>query len=190
MKYHHKYSRLLSSIWLILFTICPSSKAAEQVAFVSGAFKRTVSVENIEHLARTGEAKDLLKDFVRFSNEDPKKIATLLNESVELPLVLTSKLMYSSIGEVILRRVAKIIYPVKVPDRSVSVPAIRSAVIKGLLAKDENLNLIDFLKAYPNKIIAINVPALTKVINKVETMTDLVKFFSNSPLEGLKERKL
>ena len=35
----------------------------------------------------------------------------------------------------------------------------------------------------PNKTITVNLPALFKVINKVESMSELVKFFSDSPLK-------
>ena len=35
----------------------------------------------------------------------------------ELPIVLTSKLMYTRIGEVFIKRIAKIIYPLKVQQK-------------------------------------------------------------------------
>ena len=57
----------------------------------------------------------------------------------------------------------------------------------GRLLGKEKINLIQFLQSYPNKIITINIPALSKVITKVETVNDLVKFFSASPLKSLKE---
>ena len=86
--------------------------------------------------------------------------------------------MYSQIGEVVLRRIAKIIYPKKVPNPSVSIPAIRAGVTNGILKGKGNLSLIEFLKSYPNKKITIDVPALFKVLNKVESISDLIKFFS------------
>ena len=35
-------------------------------------------------------------------------------------------------------------------------------------------------------VVAINIDELEKVINKVESMSELVEFFSDSPLEKLK----
>ena len=78
---------------------------------------------------------------------------------------------------------SKIIYPIKLPDTAISIPAIRSAVISGIVIGNGKLTLIQFLKSYPNKTIAINIPALSKIISKVESVSDLVKFFSNSPLD-------
>ena len=128
-----------------------------------------------------------MKKIIKFTNEKPEKISNFLNQEFELPIVLTSKLMNSRIGEVIIKRIAKIIYPFKVPNPNVSVPAIKAGIINGLAKGKGKINILSFLQSYPNKIITINIPALSKVITKVETVNDLVKFFSASPLKSLKE---
>ena len=66
-------------IILKLSNIVPVN-AATNVAFVSGGFRRSVSVESIEHLAKTGEAKGVLKDLLKFGSQDPKHISNLLNQ--------------------------------------------------------------------------------------------------------------
>ena len=48
---------------------------------------------------------------------------------------------------------------------------------------------MQFLKSYPNKTIAINIPALNKVLNKAESMSELINFFSGSPLPEIKKSK-
>ena len=97
--------------------------------------------------------------------------------------------MYSSIGEVVILRVSKIIYPKKIRDKSITIPAIRSGIISGIIEGEGKLNLMQFLKSYPNKTIAINIPALNKVLNKVESMSELINFFSGSPLPEIKKGK-
>ena len=94
--------------------------------------------------------------------------------------------MSTRIGDVIIRRVATIIYPLKVPDPSVSVPAIRAGVINGLQKEEGGLTVINFLDAYPAEVMEVNIPALMALIEKAESIADLVKFFSDSPLDGLK----
>jgi hypothetical protein len=49
------------------------------------------------------------------------------------------------------------------------------------------LSAVSFLKAYPNEVMAVNLPALFGVIEKAQSVADLVKFFSDSPLDGLKD---
>ena len=161
-------------------------QAATDVALVSGAFRRSIPVKEIKHLAETGEAIGLLGDLLELSKQDPQEVSQMLNQSLDLPLVLTSRLINTRIGEAILRRVARIIHPIYTPEPEVSVPAIRAGVISGLQSED-GLTAVSFLKSYPNAVMAVNLPALFGVIEKAESIAGLVQFFSDSPLDGLKE---
>ena len=161
-------------------------QAATDVALVSGAFRRSIPVKEFEHLAETGEAIGLLEDLLELSGQDPKEVSQMLNQSLELPLVLTSRLINTRIGEAILRRAARIIYPIYTPQPEVSVPAIRAGVITGLQSP-KGLTAVTFLKGYPNDVMAVNLPALFGVIEKAESIAGLVQFFSDSPLDGLKD---
>ncbi len=187
MKNNIFYKGIILTLSLFPVFYCQPGVTAEKITFVNGLFNRTVSVKSLEYLAQTGTADQSLKGIMRLSNQDPKDISNLLKEEIELPLVVTSKLMYSTIGEVIIHRVAKIIHPPITQEPHVTIPAIRSAVIDGIVKGNGKINLIQFLKSYPNKIIAIDIPALLKVTDKVDSMSELVKFFSESPLERMKE---
>ena len=162
--------------------------AATDVALVSGAFRRSIPVKEFEHLAETGEAIGLLGNLLELSGQDPKEVSRMLNQSVTLPLVLTSRLINTRIGEAILRRASRIIHPIYTPQPEVSVPAIRAGVISGLQS-EQGLTAMTFLKGYPNAVMAVNLPALFGVIEKAESIAGLVQFFSDSPLDGLKEAK-
>ena len=164
------------------------AQAAVDVALVSGAFRRSSPVRDIAHLARTGEARGLLEDLLTLSDQDPAQVAALLNKNLNLPLVLTSRLVNTRIGEALTRRMAQIIHPIALRDPAISVPAIRAAVIEGLQSP-QGLTAVSFLENYPNAVMAINLPALFSVIEKAESIAGLVRFFSDSPLDGLKEPK-
>ena len=160
--------------------------AATDVALVSGAFRRSIPVKEFEHLAETGEAIGLLEDLLEISGQDPNEVSLMLNQSLDLPLVLTSRLINTRIGEAILRRAARIIYPIYTPAPAVGVPAIRAGVVQGL-QREKGLTAVSFLQAYPNAVMAVNLPALFAVIEKAESIAGLMQFFSDSPLDGLKE---
>lgn len=188
---HARRRRLLAlttSCGLGLFSIAMPAKAAVDVALVSGAFRRSIQVSDIAHLAKTEEARGLLGDLLKLSGQEPAQVAELLNKNLDVPLVLTSRLMNTRIGEALIRRIAQIIYPISTSETSVSVPAIRAAVIEGL-QRPEGLTAVSFLEAYPNPVMAVNLPALFAVIEKAESIAGLVQFFSDSPLDGLKEPK-
>ena len=171
---------------LSLFTIGSPSLAATDVALVSGGFRRSIPVKEFEHLANTGEAIGLLGNLLDISKQNPEEMSKLLNQQLSVPLVLTSRLINTRIGEAIIRRVARIVYPIYTPKAEVSVPAIRAGIINGLQETD-GLTAVGFLKAYPNQVMAVNLPALFAVIEKTESIASLVKFFSDSPLDGLKD---
>ena len=180
---------LVTSWGIGLTALASPALAAKDVALVSGAFRRSIPVKDIEHLANTGEARGLLEQLLVLSKQDPEDVAKLLNQKLDLPLVLTSRLINTRIGEAIIRRVGQILYPIYTPQPEVSIPALRAGVIKGLHNSGDGLTAVDFLKAYPNEVLAVNLPALFSVIDKAQSISGLVQFFSDSPLDGLKEAK-
>ena len=64
--------------------------------------------------------------------------------------------------------------------------ALRSSVIKSLYNSDEKINLVSFFESYPTKTIILNVNALSKVMNKVQSISELLEFFTSKPLEKIK----
>ena len=184
----HSLAVVSVGLGLGLMNIGKPALAAKDVALVSGAFRRSIPVQEFEHLAKTGEAIGMLGNLLEFSGQQPEQVAKLLNQSISLPLVLTSRLIETRIGEAIIRKVSKIIYPIYTPQPEVSVPAIRAGVINGLQSS-KGLTAVSFLKAYPNDVMAVNLPALFGVMEKAESIAGLVQFFSDSPLDGLKEAK-
>ena len=179
---------LTTSCGLGILPLGMPAQAAVDVALVSGAFRRSIQVSDIAHLAKTEEPRGLLSDLLKLSSQEPTQVAELLNKNLDVPLVLSSRLMNTRIGEALIRRIAQIIYPITTSETSVSVPAIRAAVIGGL-QRPEGLTAVSFLEAYPNPVLAVNLPALFAVIEKAESIAGLVQFFSDSPLDGLKEPK-
>ena len=180
---------LVTSWGIGLTALASPALAAKDVALISGAFRRSIPVKDIEHLANTGEARGLLEQLLVLSEQDPENVAKLLNQKLDLPLVLTSRLINTRIGEAIIRRVGQILYPIYTPQPEISIPALRAGVINGLHNSGDGLTAVDFLKAYPNEVLAVNLPALFSVIDKAQSISGLVQFFSDSPLDGLKEAK-
>ena len=180
---------LVTSWGIGLTALTSPALAAKDVALVSGAFRRSIPVKDIEHLANTGKARGLLEQLLVLSEQDPENVAKLLNQKLDLPLVLTSRLINTRIGEAIIRRVGQILYPIYTPQPEVSIPALRAGVINGLHNSGDGLTAVDFLKSYPNEVLAVNLPALFSVIDKAQSISGLVQFFSDSPLDGLKEAK-
>ncbi len=181
-----KRKTLLLALLLIIIQITNGNAlAAEKITFSFLIFTRSITINELEEFSKTGKSQGLLKKLV--AKEETKTIQDLLNTEYKSPIVLTSRLLYSDIGEVILKRVSKIIYPFKFKNEKASVLALKSSAIKAIDKKKETITILRFLKEYPSQAIAIDVNELVKVMNKVESINELIKFFTDAPLEKLKQ---
>ena len=58
--------------------------------------------------------------------------------------------------------------------------------VQGIKIGNGKINLINFFEGYPTKTLVLDVNALSKVLNKVESISEIFDFFTNSPLEKIK----
>ncbi|KGG14498.1 MULTISPECIES: alpha/beta hydrolase [unclassified Prochlorococcus] len=171
----------------VLFSLVPTKVySAEKINLYVNILSRSVSIKELEEFSKTGKETRILKKVLK--DEDKETLKNLLKKEYKTPIKLTSRLLYSQIGEVILKKISKIMYPDKILDESTSIFALKSATILSISKENESINVLRFLKAYPSEVIAIDVIELSRVVNKVESMNELVKFFTDSPLEKLKSK--
>lgn len=179
-----KRQRLVAAVLGVsLFGGAPAI-AAENLVFVTGAFRRSISVADFQYLAETGQARGLLSDLLAFTKMQPSEVSKLLKAELAIPLVLTSRLLSTRLGEAILARVAEIVYPLKA--KKAGVLALRAGVINALVAGDGKINAVNFMQAYPVDEMEVSIPALINVLNKAKSISQLISFFSDSPLDGLR----
>ena len=182
---------LLVKTFIILFSsqlIFNVSKAnsAEEIKIIYSLFSRTVKVNSLKTFAVEGYSTKKLKRILKATGSSDKKIRSVLNKDFEVPITIASKLIYSEIGNVFLTRLSSIIHPPKADDERTGVLALRASVIQGINLGNGEINLINFFEAYPTKTVILDVNALSKVMNKVESISELLDFFTNSPLEKIK----
>ncbi len=180
-----KRQRLMAVlIGLSLWGSASNALAAENVVFISGAFRRSIPIADLERLAAKGQAEGLLGDLLRFGKQKPAEVQKMLNESVSLPIGLVSRLLNTRIGVAILDRFGTIVHPLRAKEDGVV--ALRSAIVLGLNNDKKSLSAISFLRAYPTREMAVSVPALLVLMEKTASISELVRFFSESPLDGLR----
>ena len=178
---------------IILIFICLSvypgnkAKSADEIQIVYSIFSRTVNVKELKEFALYGEADKNLKRLLKLTNTKNDDIKEILKKDFQIPLSIASKLMYSEIGNVILTRISKIIHPPTARDEKTAVLALRSSIIKGIDIGEGKINTITFFEGYPTKKVVLNVNALSKIMNKVESIAGLLEFFTNAPLNKIKQ---
>ena len=179
-----KGAGLASVAGLALWCVPATCQAAERVVLMSGAFRRSIPIADFETLATTGQSTGLLGDLLRLGRQNPAQLRKVLNEKVSLPIPLVSRLLHTRIGEAVLDRIAIIGHPTRSPQEGVA--ALRSAVVLGIDDGNGSLSALGFLKAYPTREMGVNVPQLLVMAQKASSISDLIRFFSESPLDGLR----
>ena len=169
----------------ILFNVSKAN-AAEEIKIIYSIFSRTINVNSLKTFAEEGNASKKLKRILKTTKSSDKEIRSVLNKDFEVPITIASKLVYSEIGNVFLTRLSSIIHPPQANDGRTGMLALRASVIQGISKGNGKINLIHFFEGYPTKTVILNVNALSKVMNKVESISELLEFFTNSPLEKIK----
>ena len=162
------------------------ANAAEEIKIIYSIFSRTIKVNSVKTFAQKGDSTKKLKRILIATGSPDKEIRSVLNKNFEIPITIASKLVYSEIGNVFLTRLSSIIHPPRADDERTGMLALRASLIQGINKGNGKINMINFFEAYPTKTIILDVNALSKVMNKVESISELLDFFTDSPLEKIK----
>ena len=177
-------------LFLLINQICfnlPKVNAAEEVKIIYSIFSRTIKVNSLKDFAKSGQSSKKLRRILNATGSSDSEIKSVLNKDFEIPITIASKLVYSEIGNVFLTRLSSIIHPNKARDQKTGMLALRASVVKGIDLGNGKINLINFFEGYPTKTVILNVSALSKVMNKVESISELLDFFTDSPLDKIKK---
>ena len=172
---------------IIIFFLIPEVKSAEKIFLYKGTFSRTIDIQELYRFQETKIPSKKLKSLIKITNQTKNNFHKILSYEIDVPLITSSRLMNSKIGEVFLGRISKIIHPNKISDKSISTKAIRSAIILSSHNNNQKVNLLNLFEYYPNKNISIDINALSKTLKKVESLKELIEFYSNSPFKKLKD---
>jgi len=181
------YKFFLCFVFLNPFLLLNKVQSADQIKITYSIFSRTISVKSLKNYALTGKAEKNLERLLRTTSSSNEEIIDILNKNFDIPLPIASKLLNSEIGDVILSRISKVIHPPRAKDEITGKLALRASVIQGIDKGDGKINIIRFFESYPTKTVILNVSALNKILNKVQSVNELLEFFTDSPLNKIKE---
>ena len=182
---------LITKLFFILISsqlLLNVSKAnsAEEIKITYNIFSRTIKVDSLKTYAQEGKSTKKLKRILRATGSTDKEIRSVLNKNFEIPITIASKLVYSEIGNIFLTRLSNIIHPTRADDERTGMLALRASLIQGINLGNGKINMINFFEGYPTTTIILDVNALSKVMNKVESISELLDFFTDSPIEKIK----
>ena len=163
-----------------------TANAAEDIKIIYSIFSRTIKVSSLKEFAEEGNSTKKLQRILKATGTPNEEIRSVLNKDFEIPITIASKLINSEIGNIFLTRLSSIIHPPRANDARTGRLALRASVIQGIQKGSGKIDLIKFFEGYPTKTMILDANALSKVMNKVESISELLDFFTNSPLEKIK----
>ena len=187
------FNKFLRITIFFIFTASPlllnisKANAAEEIKIIYSIFSRTIEVNSLKNFAEEGKSTKNLRRILKATGSPDEEVRSVLNKDFEIPITIASKLVYSEIGNIFLTRLSSIIHPSRADDERTGMLALRASVIQGIKIGNGKINLINFFEGYPTQTIILDVNALSKVMNKVESISELLDFFTNSPLEKIKK---
>ncbi len=119
--------------------------AAERIVLTYGTFGRSLSVEELDTFATTGEQSPSLQAYFRMSRADPKPVRQSLSQPIEADPVLLDRALNSWVGNVLLDRLGAVI---QTPSNRANRQALRSALVLSA-SDDSQMTLLEILQNYP-----------------------------------------
>lgn len=137
---------VISTLWLSISLPTKSARSAERIFASFRSFEQSVSVKSLETFAQTGRITGDFIPYARYiSPEQRPFLQNALQQKLAISPVAMSQFLYSDIGELMVRRVARVIRP---KSNQGEFHALRGALI--VAASDpEGLTVLSFLRHYP-----------------------------------------
>ena len=176
LKFNHQdYQLWKTKLGLILvhlgiFLTPTATFAAEKLYFNYGPIQLFLSVKTLENYALTGEITGEFANYAGFF--EPEQLTQLrqaLTTKSDLDVVTVSQFLYSPQGEIILRKLGKIIQTTAGQN---GFYAIRSALILAAADDEEGLTPLNVLRKFPTSEINI---ATEQVFATVNSINDTLK---------------
>ena len=140
------------------FTHAPTALASEKVIFKYSGATQSVSLDELQTFANTGETSSALDFLLDFGNQNPFMIRWLLTQQFPANTKLIYDLLNTAPGEYVLSQTGNIVGS---KSERANIKALRGALIAS--ASDDNLiSLIELLEDYPTKEVYVDGKILSK----------------------------
>ncbi|NET37467.1 MAG: alpha/beta hydrolase, partial [Cyanothece sp. SIO1E1] len=167
-------------VWMASTMMMAGAALGAERLFVSfGPLERSIAIEDLEVYAQENQVTPDLAIYTRFAtSEQLADLQDILLTPAEIDLVALSQFLYTDQGEILLRRLGRVIQP---GSRLSGFFGIRGALILAAGAQ-EGLTLLNVLQQFPTPEIRIDLSqsvriaeALGDLINQTNAAADLVE---------------
>lgn len=136
---------------LILLSLLTNNRglSAERVTFIFGGIQRTVELGELVTMTERKELSGFVADLVKLASVKEENLLDLLGSDFEFDFRNLVPLLYTEVGEKILRDLGQFIFPSR--SRKSGAVALRSAIVLSCY-EDDRLGLLELIENYPTDI--------------------------------------
>lgn len=135
-----------------VFMVNSSAIAAERVVLTYKFLRESVSVPELAHFAKTGEASSDLQTYFRLSGQKPETVRRTLTQPVRVNPVLLDRVLNSSLGNTALDQLGEAI---QTPKGGAERQALRAALTLSA-SKDGTFSILEILQNYPTQEVVLD----------------------------------
>lgn len=155
--------------------------AAEKITFKYGIASQSVSYEELETFATTGEISPALNTLFKYGKQNPKTIRWILTQQFPADAKIIHDLLNTAPGEYVLTQTSNV---VNTRAERANVRALRGSLI--VSASDDNrVSLLELLKNYPTQQVYVNGKLLIKARRNFSHFVDQAGRYIKIPLKLL-----
>lgn len=152
--------------------------SSEQVIFTYGGFTQSVSLDELQDFANTGEISSSLDTLLDYSNQNPFFMRWILRQEFPANNKIVSDLLNTLPGEYVLSQTGNVVGS---KAERANVTALRGALIKS--ASDNNLvSLIELLANYPTEEVYVNGKILAQMRENLNQFVEETSRYIKIPL--------
>ncbi len=154
------------------------AKASEEIIFTYGGATQSVSLEELQVFAATGELSPALDFLLNFSKQNPSMMRWILKQEFPANIKLVYDLLNTAPGEYVLSQTSNV---VSSKSERANVTALRGALVAS--ASDDNMiSLIELLENYPTQQVYVNGKLLAKARNNLSQFVEETSKYIQLPV--------
>lgn len=140
------------TVGMAIFLSPKQALCSERIIFTYGGFTQSVSLEELQDFADTGEVSSSLESLLDYSDQNPFLMRWILRQEFPANTKIVSDLLNTPPGEFVLSQTGNVVGS---KAERANITALRGALIKS--ASDNNLvSLMEVLDNYPTEEVYVN----------------------------------
>ncbi|AFZ34526.1 protein of unknown function DUF1400 [Stanieria cyanosphaera PCC 7437] len=174
---------LKTSVVMIILSASHPVLAAEEVIFTHGILSQSVSIEELEQFALTGEMSPSVQFLFDYSKQNPEVVRSVLTQPLPTNQILMANLFNTAPGELVLGETSQLFHT---KSHRSSKEALRATLIAS--AQDDNqISLLELLQNYPTTQVYIDSKSLGNTVRTVNNLVNTVENNFELPLTVLED---